>query len=212
VNVHGSLSVLSAAARYGVRRFVHVGSCFEYGSKAGQIAEDTVPTPTAIYGASKAAATVLLKERAHALGICLLVVRPFGIWGPGEAANRLIPQVVSACLNRSPLELTSCEVIRDLTYVEDMAANILQLALLEALPAGTVVNVGSGQGTVLRDFVLSVAELLGGVDLMQFGALRYRPTEMPSLVADITRLHQLLGDLPITPLVDGVRRMVARSG
>lgn len=210
VNVHGSLHLLSAAARYGVQRFVHIGSCAEYGSKPTPIAEEASLAPTASYGASKAAATLLMRERARTLGIGLVVARPFGIWGPGEAAYRLAPQVISACLSRKPLELTRCEVMRDYTYVEDMADRILALALAPASSPGTVVNVASGQGVLLRNFVLSIANLLDGEELMRFGALPYRPTEMPSLVADVTRLHDLIGRRAVTAIPEGVRRMVSQ--
>jgi nucleoside-diphosphate-sugar epimerase len=134
------------------------------------------------------------------------------MWGPGEAAHRLIPQIIAACVNRSALELTPCQVIRDYTYVEDMAANILALALKENVAPGTIVNIGTGQSLTLRDFVISIAKLFAAEDLMQFGTLEYRATEMASLVADVTRMHQLLGDRPRTPLAVGVRRMMTRAG
>jgi nucleoside-diphosphate-sugar epimerase len=208
VNIHGSLCVLKSAAKHGVKRFVHIGSCFEYGDRPGPISEDAPLNPTALYGATKAAATLLLRERARALGLELMVLRPFGMWGPGERAYRLIPQVVGACLAGRPLKLTACEVVRDYTYVEDMARWILALATLPEIPEGAVVNVGFGRGVVLRDFVLSIARLLKGEQLMQFGQLNYRPTEMTSLVADIQLFKGLLGILQETALADGVKRMV----
>ena len=210
VNVHGSLRVLATAARYGVQRFVHIGSCAEYGSKPGPISENALLVPTASYGASKAAATLLMQELARTLNVCLVVARPFGIWGPGEAAYRLAPQIVDACMRRTVLELTGCEVLRDYTYVEDMADRILALARTQAIRSSIVVNVATGRGVLLRDFVVSIARLLDGEELMQFGALPYRPTEMPSLVADVTRLRELLGDVPSTSVDVGVRRMVAQ--
>lgn len=212
VNVHGSLSVLKAAASHNVRRFVHIGSCFEYGSRPDPIPEDAPLNPTGLYGATKAAATLLMRERAHALGIPLVVARPFGLWGPGEAGHRLIPQIIAACVSRSALKLTPCEVIRDYMYVEDAAANLLALTLKGDVPAGNTINVATGQRTVLRDFVLSIASFFSAEDLMQFGALPYRPTEMPSLVADAKLMHRFLGGGPTTPVAEGVRRMVVRSG
>lgn len=208
INISGSLSLLTAAARHGVRRFVHLGSCFEYGSRTGEIHEDAPLNPSAIYGASKAAATVMLKERAQGLGVGLVVLRPFGMWGLGEATYRLVPQVISACLSRVALKLTPCEVIRDLSYVEDMAANILRLAMNADVSPGSIINVATGRGVLLRDFVLCVARELEGEDLMHFGALSYRPTEMPSLVADVTRMRQFIGEPPRTSIAEGVRRMV----
>lgn len=212
VNVHGALRVLAGAAHYGVRQFVHVGSCFEYGSRPGPISEEAVLAPTALYGATKAAATLLLIDRGCALRVPLVIARPFGMWGPGEAAHRLVPQIIAACTGRTSLKLTRCEVVRDYTYVEDMAANILALALTLRVPPGTIVNIGTGQGILLRDFVLSIARLLDGEGLMQFGALPYRVTEMQSLVADVTRMRELLGSGPVTPLDEGVRRTAVATG
>jgi nucleoside-diphosphate-sugar epimerase len=208
VNIHGALRVLSAAACCGSRLFLHLGSCFEYGSRDGCISEDAPLNPTAIYGATKAAATLLIRERARALGIGLVVARPFGTWGPGEGAHRLIPQVVDACVNQRPLELTSCDVVRDYTYVEDMADRIIALAVAPELPQNAVINIGSGEGVVLRDFVLAVARCLGGEALMRFGMLAQRPTEMKSLVADSKLLRSVVGELPATAMPVAVSRMV----
>lgn len=211
VNVQGTLNLLSAAARHSVQRFVHIGSCFEYGDVPGHIPEQTLLAPTALYGATKAAATLLIIERARTLGIPLVIARPFGIWGVGEAKHRLAPQVIAACINRQLLKLTSCDVVRDYTYVEDMAGHLLALARLPDIPAGTVVNIASGEGVVLRDFVLAIARLLDGEQFMQFGALPHRTTEMSSLIADVTLMRSLLGDRPATSLADGVQRMLAEK-
>jgi nucleoside-diphosphate-sugar epimerase len=51
---------------------------------------------------------------------------------------------------------------------------------------------------------------MDGESLMGFGELESRPTEMASLVADVHRLKDLLGDHPETSLAEGVRRSVAR--
>lgn len=209
VNVLGSLQVLEAAARHGARRFVHLGSCFEYGSHPGFIREDAALNPTAIYGATKAASTLLMRERAEALRIPLIVVRPFGTWGPSEAAYRLVPQVLKACLARSALDLTPCEVHRDYTYVEDMAASIGSLLLATDFAAGTIVNVGSGEKVLLRDFVVAIARMFDAEDLMRFGARPYRQTEMTSLVADVSRLRESINVPSRTSLAEGIRRTVA---
>lgn len=209
VNVHGSLHVLHAAAKRRVRRLVHVGSAVEYGSVEGLISEEASLNPTAIYGSTKAAGTILVRQRAQALDVPLVVARPFALWGPGEGMHHLIPQVVSACIRQVPLQLTSCEVLRDYTYVEDMSASILALARMDDVPSGIIVNMGSGEGQLLRDFVRSIAKLLGGEHLMEFDARPSRPTEMRSLIPDITRMREILGAGAATSVAEGVRRMVA---
>jgi nucleoside-diphosphate-sugar epimerase len=211
VNVSGSLTLIDAAARHKVGRFVHVGTAFEYGKAIGPISEDSPLNPTAVYGATKAAATILVRERAQALHLPLTIVRPFSIWGPADAPYHLIPQVISACIRRAPLALTACETVRDYMYVEDVAGSILALTSAQNVPAGAIFNIGTGKGMILRDFVLSVARFLGGEELMRFGELPYRSTEMPSLVADIRRMVSILGIRPETPMSEAVRRTASNQ-
>ncbi len=102
-----------------------------------------------------------MRERAKALGVHLIVARPFGIWGPHEPSHRLVPQIVNACLEGVALKLTPCDIIRDYTYVEDMADYNCRLTYATGVESGAVVNLGSGKAIVLRDFVLDVARELG---------------------------------------------------
>lgn len=205
VNVLGSLALLEAAAEVGVVRFLHVGSCFEYGSYPDPIAEDAALKPRGVYGASKAAATLVLIEQARILGVSLMVARPFGIWGPGEGQHRLVPQIVNSCMRRVALDLTPCDVVRDYTYVKDMARNLTALLTVDDWSLDQVVNLGSGRPIVLRDFVLGLANQLGGPDLMSFGKLPHRPGELETVVADIGAMRRLLGETRETPLSEGVR-------
>ena len=206
VNVDGSLRLLVAAKRCGVRRFVHVGTCFEYGSYDVPIKEDFALNPTSLYGATKAAASVLMRERALALDMELLIVRPFSIWGPGDAPYHLVPQVIAACVNQTPLDLSPCEVVRDYMHVEDVADRILRLALVDGREERVrMVNVGSGRGQLLKAFVTELARELGGEMLMKFGAVPYRPGEMRALVADTSRLQALISDRSTVSLRRAVR-------
>ncbi len=115
---------------------------------------------------------------------------------------------MNACLEGVPLKLTPCDIIRDYTYVEDMAEYICRLIFATGMESGAVVNLGSGKAIVLRDFVLDVARELGGESLMQFGQLPHRPTEMSSQVADVSRMRSIIGEHRATSLHDGLMRMV----
>lgn len=197
VNVEGSLRLHETAKRFGIRRFVHVGTSYEYGSYDVPIKEDFALNPTGLYGATKAAASVLMRERARAVDLELVIVRPFSIWGPGDAPCHLIPQVVAACAKRIPLDLSPCEVVRDYIHVEDVADRILRLATRKTREDKPwVVNVGSGQGRILREFVLEVAKSLGGEELMRFDAVPYRANEPRMVVADTSKLVAAIGERP----------------
>jgi UDP-glucose 4-epimerase len=209
INVSGSLNLLKSASTTSLKRFIHIGSCFEYGSYDQPISEESLPRPTDIYGSSKAAATILMLERSASLAVPLVVLRPFGMWGSGEKSYRLVPQILNAYLNGIKLDLTSCEVIRDYSFVEDVAAIIVELCFSNRLENGTIVNIGSGRQVLLKDFVLSIAQVLDCEHLLNFGALESRPTEMKSLIADVSRLKSIVGKNVETKLEEGLKRMLA---
>ncbi len=190
VNVEGTERVLRALA-VGGGRFVQVGSCFEYGHADHDLRESDPLRPKSVYGVSKAAASRLALCLGEYLGVATLVVRPFGLWGEREDADRLAPAVVLASVQRKPLELTPGEQVRDYTHVEDAARIIVRLATCADFAAGKVFNLASGQPQSLADFARRLARVLGGVDLLHFGARPYRKGEMMRLVADVDRLRAL---------------------
>lgn len=191
-NVTGTENLLQAATAVSVQRFVHIGSCFEYGHYDHPIRESDALRPTAVYGVTKAAASRLALICANAWQIPLLVVRPFGLWGPREDPQRLVPSVLRACLLQRPLDLTAGQQQRDYLHLEDATEMILALLFLGDFPGRAIINLGSGQPVDLRTFVDKIASQLGGRDLMRFGNRPYRPDEMMSLVPDLTRLRSLL--------------------
>jgi len=85
VNIKGAYALLETCASHSVERYVHIGSCFEYGDKDYTISEEDSLEPTTIYGATKAAGSILVRQRAKELAINSVVLRPFGMWGPFEA-------------------------------------------------------------------------------------------------------------------------------
>lgn len=205
VNVKGTVDLVEAAAQSGVSRVIHIGTCSEYASSDDPIPESAPQRPHNLYALSKAAGTLAALETGKRLGVDVIVLRPFGLWGPGEPEFRIIPQVVAACQARSPLALTECDVVRDYTFVEDAADWIARLALIAPVGPQTIVNVGTGIPLLLRDFVLAVAGRLDGTGLMEFGKRPQRPNEPKSVVADVSRLKRLIGPMALMPLDDGLR-------
>jgi len=211
VNVKGCFDLMKAAARAGASRFVQVGSCSEYANSDRPIPETAPPQPQNLYAVCKAVASTMVLDLGPALGLDVVVVRPFSMWGPGEHAYRLFPQILAACRARRPLALTTCEIIRDYSFVADTAAWIGRVALSADVAPGTIINIGSGKAVLLREFALSVAAYLGGVSLLEFGARPERPNEPRSWIADVTRLEHLIGPLRHTRFEDGLEQMLKSS-
>ncbi len=188
---------------------VHVGSALEYGELGGNLAEDSVPNPTTLYGKSKLLGTNLLNQFCRKLGVKGLTARLFTVYGPGEHEGRLLPSLLESAKNGTSLPLTAGQQQRDFTFVEDVADILIELAQVEAAP-GEIVNLATGKLTSVRGFVEIAAEVLGIPKArLNFGAIPTRIEEMQHDAVTIDRLQKLLGPrlkTPQTNIAEGIRR------
>lgn len=207
VNVRGTQMLLEAAAATKVKRFIYLGSCFEYKGLKRPLKEDDPLEPNSAYGSSKVSASLLVPRLGRLLNIEAVVLRCFSMWGPYEDKYRLVPTIVRASLSKTPCELTPGKQIRDYSYVEDMAGWIAKIALLRRHLKHDVINVGSGKSVSVEKFARQVAAQLKASSLLRFGARPYRKEEKASLVANVGRLKKLIGPLKQTPLEKGLKAL-----
>jgi nucleoside-diphosphate-sugar epimerase len=203
-NVLGTLQALRAASRVGARRFVYCGSCFEYGAGTG-LHESALPEPAAEYGASKAAGWLLAHAYGRREGLAVVALRPFTLYGPLEAAYRLVPHSIRACLTGERLTLTEGRQTRDFVYVDDAVEAFLMAAVAPDATGGTF-NVCTGVETSVREVVSAIVQLTGGTVRPEFGAVPHRATELWRQSGDPTRAAVALGWCATTPLQEGLAR------
>jgi nucleoside-diphosphate-sugar epimerase len=185
---------------------VHVGSALEYGAIGGNLAEDSLPSPTTLYGRSKLAGTRLLGQCSGAYAVKSLTARLFTVYGPGEHAGRLLPSLLETARTGRPLRLTNGEQRRDFTYVEDVAEGLLRLGVARTAP-GRVVNLATGSLVSVRRFAETAARILGiPRDLLRLGAVPTRPEEMAHDAVSVDRLRRIAGWVPSTTVEEGIRR------
>ena len=199
-----------AARRLRLRRFVHVGTCGEYGKAPVPLREDGVCLPGNDYGKSKLEATRLALSY-HADSLPVTVARPFLTYGPGQRGARLLPRLFAAVAARVPLDLTPGAQTRDIVYADDVVEALLELGSSAATP-GEVVNIGSGEPRTLKAIgaaILSAAGPGARPELLRFGALPYRPDEPMEFHADVTKQRRLIGFTTRTPFADAVRATLA---
>jgi len=208
VNILGTQALLDASLSAKVQRFIHTGTCFEYGPIDHPIDEKETLEPVTNYGASKAASTLIVLQQGKENGLPTVVLRLFGLYGPCEGAHKIVPQVIRACLDVTPFDLTGGEQIRDYTYVKDIADLYARLALGIDFPGGQIFNIGSGSPITIRELGTKIAHLLGGENLLCWGKLPYRHGEMRMLVADITKAERLLNWQPVTDLQEGLQKTI----
>ena len=205
----GSAMLDAAAALAKVPHFVQVGTGLEYAPQDRPIQEsDPILPASSSYGAAKAAAAALL---GGYLGqVPMTLVRPFNVYGAGDAAPRLGNLVIAKALAGAPIELSPGGQLRDFLHIDDCASVLWQLAA--AAPEGLACyNTGSGQARPLRGYVDAIAATLGEAGItadLLYGALPYRPGEPMISVPDTAKLDAALAWRPQVAFATGVANYV----
>ena len=168
VNVGGTVNLLESARLFAVRRFVFCSSIVAYGATpAGQspVDEGAPLTATDIYGASKAAADLLVRAYAAQHGLDARVGRIGWVYGP----RRRTPSVVGRLL-RNALDGVPAVLDHDGTYplqlvhLDDVAAALLVLYDSEGI-AGRAFNITGGVRTRMADLAALVTACVKEADI-----------------------------------------------
>jgi UDP-glucose 4-epimerase len=215
VNVSGTIEVMLAAARQGVRRVVFAGSSAVYGVPAElPCVESQRPAPISPYGASKLAAEHYLHTLGTLHGVETTVLRYFNVYGPGQDPDAeyaaVVPRFIASVLaGERPTINGSPEISRDFVYVGDVVeANLL--AARRSSPTGLTCNIASGSRTSLKDLLRAVCVAAGRDVEPVLGSPRLG--DIPHSYADVSLAREAIGFDPATRLNDGIALSVESFG
>jgi len=175
----GTLMLAKASARAGIRRFVGIGTCFEYDTSLGYVSVKTSLKPTTPYAASKAATYLALSEFFKVRGIGFVWCRLFYLHGEGEDERRLVPYLRARLSAGQPAELSGGDQIRDFMDVSVAGQKIVEVSIGHRVGA---VNVCTGHAITVRQLAEQVADQYGRRDLLRFGSRPDNLTDPPCLV------------------------------
>ena len=198
-----TLEMVRAFADAGGSRVVGVGSCAEYDWRHGLCTERFTPlAATTLYGAAKGACGTLLQAYGEETGLSLAWARLFFLFGPHDAATRLVPSLVLKLRAGESVTCTSGSHVRDFLFVADAAAALV--ALLGSTVTGPV-NVASGAPIRIAELAHGVAERLGCPSL-----LRIEPgaPQHTVVAASIDRLRDEVGWQPPTRFAEALDETV----
>ena len=205
VNVSGTLSVLEAARRGDTRNVVLVSTSSVYGNASPPFVEDDpADRPLAPYAASKRAAELLCHTYHHVHGLNCTVVRLFTAYGPRNRPDMMAYKVLDSIFTGREIPLYGGgEMLRDWTYVEDIARGIV--AALDRPLGYEIINLGRGQPVRLREFIEAMEEFAGrAANLVPAPRL---DSDALATGADISKARRLLGFEPRVTVRQGVERL-----
>ena len=205
-SLNASLNLASQLAEVGCKRFVGVGTCFEYDFSFGYFSESSPTKPLTLYAANKLALCTILEQFAKTTEMEIVWVRPFYQYGPMEDERRLVPAVILSLLRNEVVKTTKGEQIRDFLHIEDVASAIW--AVSRSNLSG-VVNIGSGNPVTVRDIVSQIGNILGKSDLIQLGALPYRPNDAMFICANNSLLRECTDWKPKYDLYSGLKDTIS---
>ncbi|MBY0232947.1 MAG: NAD-dependent epimerase/dehydratase family protein [Gemmataceae bacterium] len=209
----GTLHVLDAARREGVRRVVYAASASAYGIPAAEVQKESDPVmPLSPYAAAKLAGEVYCQAFASTYGLETVRLRFFNIFGPRQRADSPYSGVIAIFADmlakgKVPTIFGDGQQTRDFTYVSDVV-DCLLLASEKPGVSGEVYNVGTGQPTSLLDLVAALNAALGTSIAPRHAEAR--AGDIRHSRADISRTRAALGYAPKVAFAEGLRRTLGR--
>ena len=175
----GTLNLAKGGALAGVKRFVGIGTCFEYDLNHGMLSVTTPLMPLTPYAGAKAAAYLALSQWLSSQGIDFVWCRLFYLYGDGEDSRRLVPFLRAKLTAGERAELTSGNQIRDFLDVAEAGRRIATLALGNFQGP---INICSGIPITVRQLAENIADEYGRRDLLKFGARSDNLIDPPCVV------------------------------
>lgn len=213
-NVGGLLAVLQAMERSGVSRLVFSSSAAVYGAAAAAarpVGEGAACAPMSPYGETKLVGEWMCRNAERAWGLSWAALRYFNVAGAGwsDLGDPTVQNLVSIAIDRvrrgegvpvfgTDYATADGTCVRDYVHVADLAD--AHLAVLQHLAdregpgertGDPVFNVGTGAGSSVREVLAAIGDAAGR-DVVPLPVDR-RPGDPASVVADVTRIRDVVG-------------------
>ncbi len=202
-NVVGTQTLLDAALRAKVGRFLHVSTDEVYGTiEKGSWPETHPLEPNSPYSASKAGSDLIARSYARTHGLDVVITRCSNNYGPYQFPEKVIPLFVTNLIDGGTVPLYGDGLnIRDWLHVDDHCHGI-QL-VLEHGRTGEVYNIGGGTELTNRELTERLLAATG-TDWSRVVPVADRLGHDRRYSVDITKISTELGYSPQVPFEQGL--------
>ena len=195
-------NLLWHASKFGTRKFVYISSSMVYGDFVDGTKEDSNTKPQNIYGEAKLTGERLTKLFAKRDGLNYIIVRPSGVYGPGDLPDRVVSKFFAKAMNNETITLHNGENKVDFTYRDDTASGIIKAASSEV--ANTSFNITAGNASSLRTLAETIIGITGSTsEVEDIGMHKLYPMRG---TLDIGRAKDLLEYSPTYDLREGLEK------
>lgn len=208
INVHGTLNMMQAALKAGVKKFVYASSSSVYGDHPGlPKVEGTEGRPLSPYAVTKRVNEYYARLYYDVYRLKTVGLRYFNVFGrrqnPNSAYAAVIPAFVKALMeNRAPVIYGDGSQSRDFTNIENVIEANLKSCLAGDEANGEVFNIAYGSSVTINELYGEISRILGkNIDPVYEKA---RAGDVRHSLADISKARQMLGYDPKYDLKTGL--------
>jgi dTDP-glucose 4,6-dehydratase len=207
-NVLGTQTLLEAARKGSISRFIHVSTDEVYGSlgPVDQFTEQSPLAPNSPYAASKAAADLLVRAYVQTYGVPAIITRASNNYGPYQFPEKVIPLFVTNALDGRELPTYGDgQHVRDWLFVEDHCEGLMRV--LQAGRVGEIYNIGGGQECTNLELARLTVHAVGvSEEMIRF--VKDRPAHDRRYALSSEKMAAELGWQPRVTLTQGLARTV----
>ena len=198
--INTTTNLLWHSEKWNVKKFVYVSSSMVYGDFVDGTKEDASTKPKNIYGEAKLTGERLVKLFAKRDGLNYNIIRPSGVYGPGDMPDRVVSKFFAKAMKNETITLHNGNNKVDFTYRQDAARGIVLAALSSV--ANVSFNITAGNATSLRTLAETIIEITGSEsDIEDIGNHKLYPMRG---TLDISRAKDLLDYEPEFSLKQGL--------
>jgi UDP-glucuronate 4-epimerase len=207
-NVRGTFTLLEAARRHRVPRFIFGSSSSVYGvnSKVPFVEDDPAASPISPYAATKVAGEAACHAYSHLYDLRVVCLRIFTVYGARQRPDLAIHKFARLISQGEPIPIFGDgSTRRDYTYIDDIIAGVIA-AMKYDQSRFEVINLGGSRPVELRRLVELIERSLGRRAIID--RLAMQPGDVPITFADVNKARRLLGYEPRTEIEVGIKSFV----
>ncbi|HWW22846.1 MAG TPA: SDR family oxidoreductase [Edaphobacter sp.] len=215
-NLTGTLNVLEASRKTGVKRVLYAASSAAYGGDPTlPKTEVMLPSPLSPYAVQKLAGEHYLASYARVFGLETVALRYFNVFGPRQDPSSQYSGVLARFISlmlagETPTIFGDGTTSRDFVYIDNVvSANLLAAKAPSVNVSGKVFNVATGRRTTLLEAYEEVKRITG-----YSGGINHAPEregDIKHSLADISLAQQAFGYKVIADLAYGLEQTIAWS-
>ena len=211
-NLGGTLYVLEAARKAGVKRLLYAASAAAYGDEPTLPKRETMlPQPISAYAVQKLAGEHYLASYAKVFGLETVALRYFNVFGPRQDPASVYSGVLARFIaqmskGETPTVFGDGSTSRDFVYIDDVVSANLLAARTKAAVSGKVFNVATGRSTTLLEAYEEIKRVMG-----YSGGINFAPErdgDIKHSLADISLARQTFGYEPKADFRYGLEKTI----